>query len=132
MVSGSGTSLYFSNSSWRNRLDVRQYFMKDGSRNAICTLCKDKFAYHGGMSNLRDRLQRSHSAVYSRDSEQPKIDSIMKVQKCSPTRAKILDNLIVRLTVRDLQPVRMAKGRRFQELMEYCEPGYTLYHGGNI
>ena len=87
-----------------------QYFKKDGSRNVICTLCKSKFAYHGGTSNLRDHLQRSHSTVYAHDSGQPKIDSIMKVQKCSPACAKILDNLIVGLTVHDLRPARMVEG----------------------
>jgi len=126
MASGLGTSLYLSDSPRCNRSDVWQYFTKHGSKNVICTLCKGNFAYHGGMSNLRDHLQRSHSAVYVRDSGQPKIDSIMKVQKCSPTHAKILDNLMVRLTVRDLQPVRMVEGCGFQELMEYCEPGYTV------
>ena len=60
------------------------------------------------------------------DSGQPKIDSIMKVQKCSPARAKILDNLIVGLTVHDLRPVRMVEGQGFQMLMEYCEPEYTV------
>ena len=80
---------------------------------------------------LRDHLQRSHSAVYARDSGQPKIDSIMKVQKCSPVHAKILDNLIIGLTVLDLRPVKMVEGCRFQELMEYCELD-TLYHLANI
>ncbi|XP_065892775.1 E3 SUMO-protein ligase ZBED1-like [Dysidea avara] len=126
MASGSGTGLDLGDSSRRNRSDVWQYFKKDGSRNVICTLCKGKFAYHGSTSNLRDHLQRSHSAVYTRDSGQPKIDSIMKVQKCSPARAKILDNLIVGLTVHDLRPARMVEGWGFQELMEYCEPGYTV------
>ena len=79
------------------------------------------------MSNLQDHLQRSHSAVYGHDSGQPKINSIMKVQKCSPTHAKIQDNLIVGLTVHDLRPVKMVEGCGFQELMEYCEPD-TLYH----
>ena len=120
MASGSGES------SRRNRSDVWQYFKKEGSRNVICTLCKGKFAFHGGTSNLRDHLQRSHSAVYAHDSGQPKIDSIMKVQKCSPARAKILDNMIVGLTVHDLRPARMVEGRGFQELMEFCEPGYTV------
>ena len=77
------------------------YFKKEGSRNVICTLCKGKFAFHGGTLNLRDHLQRSHSAIYAHDSGQSKIDSIMKVQKCSPARVKILDNTIVGLTLKD-------------------------------
>jgi len=59
--------------------------------------------------------------VYTRDCGEPKIDSIMKVQKCSPARAKIPDNLIVGLIVCDLWVERHG----FQELMEYCEPGNT-------
>ena len=50
----------------------------------------------------------------------------MKAGKCSPARAKILDNMIVGLTIHDLRPARMVEGRGFQELMEYCEPGYTV------
>ena len=50
----------------------------------------------------------------------------MKAQKCNPARAKILDNLIVVLTDHNLLPMRMVEGRGFQELMEYCEPGYTV------
>ena len=74
MASGSGAGLDLGDSSWHNRSDVWQYFKKEGSRNVICTLCKGKFAYHGGMSNLRDHLQGSHSTVYTCDSGQPKID----------------------------------------------------------
>ena len=88
MTSGTGDS------SRHNRSDVWQYFQKDGSKNVICALCKGKFAFHGGTSNLRDHLQRSHAAIYAHDSEQPKIDSLMKVKKCSTARAKILDNMI--------------------------------------
>ena len=73
----------------------------------LCTLFKGN---HGSTSNLQDHLQRSHSAVYAHDSGQPKIDSIMKVQKCSPARAKILDNLIVGLTIHNLRPARMVEG----------------------
>ena len=74
MASGSGAGWDLGDSFRHNRSDVWQYFKKEGSINVICTLCKGKFAYHGGTSNLQDHLQRSHSAVYARDSGQPKID----------------------------------------------------------
>ena len=122
MASGSGES------SRCNRSDAWQYFEKV-ERNVICTLCKGKFAYLGGTSNLLDHLQRSHAAVYAHDSEQPKIDSLIKVKKCSPVRARMLDNMIVGVTVHDLRPARMIEGRGFHELMEYCEacePGYIV------
>ena len=125
MPSGSGAGLDLGDSSWHNRSGVWQYFKKEGSRNVMYPF-KGKFAYHGSTSNLQDHLQGSHSAVYAHDSGQPKIDSIMKAQKCSPARAKILDNLIVGLTVHNLRPARMVEGREFQELMEYCEPEYTV------
>jgi len=123
MASGSGDSFRHN---WSN---VWQHFKKEGSKNVICTLCNSKFVYHGGTSNLRDHLQRSHFAVYAHDSGQPKIDSLMKVQKCSPAQGNILDNLMVGLTVHDLRPTRMIEGLGFQELMEYYE---ILYHHGNI
>ena len=78
--------------------------VKDESRNVVCTLCKEKFAYHGGTPNLRDHLRRSHCAVYSYDCEQPNIDSLIKVNKCSPARAMMLDSMIVGMTVHDLRP----------------------------
>ena len=71
-------------------------------------------------------LQRSHSSPYARDSGRPKVDSILKVQMCSPARSKIQDNLIIGLTICNLRPVTMIEGRRFQELMEYYEPGCTV------
>ena len=120
MTFGSG------NSSRHNQSDLWQYFQKDGSKNVICALCKGKFAFHGGTYNLRDHLQRRHATIYAHDSEQPKIDLLMKVKKCSAACAKILDNMIAELTVYDLRPARMVEGRGFRELMEYCEPGYTV------
>ena len=59
-------------------------------------------------------------------SGQKKIESVLKVQKCSAERTKILDNLIVGLTVQDLRPMRIVEGKGFRKLMEYCEPGYTI------
>ena len=66
---------------------------------------------------MRDHLQRSHAAVYAHDSEQPKIDSLIKVKKCSPARAR----MIVGMTVHDYDQHEWLK-----DLMEYCEPGYTV------
>jgi len=90
MASGSGDSSRLSRSNVWQHFEARM------------------LAYHGGTSNLRDHLLRSHFAMYAHDSGQPKIAS--KVQKCSPARAKILDNLMVGLTVHGLQPTRMIKG----------------------
>ena len=59
-------------------------------------------------------------------SGQKKVQSVLKVQKCSAERTKILDNLIVGLAVQDLRPTRIVEGKGFQKLMEYCELGYTI------
>ena len=104
MASGS------SKSSRHNRSDVWQYFTKEGSKNVICTLCSSKFAFHDGTSNLQNHLQRSHSTIYVHDTGQPKIKSVIKVQKVSPAQAKTLDNLIVGLTIHDLRPAQMVEG----------------------
>ena len=54
-----------------------------------------------------------HAAVYAHDFEQPKIDSLVKVKKCSPAHAKVLDNMITGMIIHDLRPARMVKGRGF-------------------
>jgi len=92
----------------------------------MCTLCSNRFSFHGGTSNLQNHLQRSHSAIYVHDTGQPKIDSVIKVQKVSPARAKILDNLIVGPTIHNLRPAQMVKGLGFQQLIKYCKPRYTV------
>ena len=119
-------------SSRRLRSDVWKYFDKvgTGSKSVTCKVCKQKFAFHGGTTNLRDHLQRTHGAVYVPESAgcsgQKKIESALKVQRCSAERTKILDNLIVGLAVKDLRPTRIVEGEGFRKLMEYCEPGYTV------
>ena len=117
-------------SSRRLHSDVWKYFDKVESKSVTCKVCKQKFAFHGGTTNLRDHLQRSHGAMYVPESAgssgQKKIESVLKVQKCSAERTKILDNLIIGLTVQDLRPIRIVEGKGFRKLMEYCEPGYTI------
>ena len=112
------------------RSDVWNYFDKVEGKSVTCEVCKQKFAYHGSTTNLRDHLQRTHGAMYvpecTDSSGQKKIESVLTVRKCSAERTKILDNLIVRLTVQDLRPTRIVEGEGFQKLMEYCEPGYTI------
>ena len=112
------------------RSDVWKYFDKVESKSVTCKVCKQKFAFHGGTTNLRDHLQRSHGAMYVPESAgssgQKKIESVLKVQKCSAEQTKILDNLIVGLTVQDLRPMRIVEGKGFRKLMEYCEPRYTI------
>ena len=77
-------------------------------------------------SNLQSHLQRSHSAIYVHDTGQPKIDSVIEVQKVGTAQAMTLDNLIAGLTIHDLRPAQMVEGLRFQQIMEYCKPGYTV------
>ena len=105
-------------SSWRLRSDVWKYFDKVESKSVTCRVCKQKFAFHGGTTNLRDHLQRSHGAMYVPESAgssgQKKIESVLKVQKCSAERTKILDNLIVGLTIQDLRPARIVEGKDFE------------------
>ena len=85
-------------SSRRLRSDVWKYFDKvgTGSKSVTCKVCKQKFAFHGGTTNLRDHLQRTYGAVYVPESAgcsgQKKIESALKVQRCSAERTKILDN----------------------------------------
>ena len=112
------------------RSDIWKYFDKVESKSVTCKVCKQKFAFHGGTTNLHNHLQRSHGALHVPESVgssgQKKIESVLRIQKCSAERTKILDNLIIGLTVQDLKPTRIVKGKGFRKLMEYCEPGYTM------
>ena len=69
------------------RSDVWKYFGKFKSKSVTCKVCKQKFAFHGGTTNLSDHLQKSHGAIYVPESAgssgQKKIESVLKVQKCS-------------------------------------------------
>ena len=66
--------------------DVWKYFDKvgTGSKSITCKVCKQKFAFNDGTTNLRDHLQRTHGAVYVPESAgcsgQKKIESALKVQ----------------------------------------------------
>ena len=104
-------------SSWHLRSDVWKYFDEVESKSVTCKVCKQKFEFHGGTINLSNHLQRSHGAMYVPESAgssgQKKIESVLKVQKYSAERTKILDNLIVGLTVQDLRPMRIVEGKGF-------------------
>ena len=74
-------------SSRRLRSDVWKYFDKVGSKSVTSKVCKQKFAFHGSTTNLRNHLQRSHGTMHvpesSGSSGEKKIESVLKVQKCS-------------------------------------------------
>ena len=102
-------------SSWHLRSDVWKCFDK----SVTCKACKEKFAFHGGTTNLLDHLQMSHGTMYVPESAgssgQKKIESVLKVQKCSAERTKMLDNLVVGLTVQNLRPMQIVEGKGFKK-----------------
>ena len=51
-------------SSQRLHSDVWKYFDKVESKSVTCKVCKQKFEFHCGITNLRDHLQRNHGAMY--------------------------------------------------------------------
>ena len=88
----------------------------------LFVLCSNKFAFHGSTLNLRDHYKEAILPSMF----MPKIDSEMKVQKVSPAQTKTLDNLIIGLTIHNLRPAQRVERLGFQQLIEYCEPGYTV------
>ena len=62
------------------RSDVWKYFDKVESKSVTCKVCKQKFAFHCGTTNLRDHLQRNHGDMYVPESAgssgQKKIESV--------------------------------------------------------
>ena len=115
-----------SNSATTSRSDVWKYISKDSSSaSATCTLCEKVLAYHGGTSNLRDHLLRSHPREYHHeDKQQSTLDSIVK--KCSDARAKVISELLVDLVALDVRPVRFVEGEGFRRLLRFIEPGYRI------
>ena len=98
-----------------------------------CRLCKNKYAYLGTTSNLRDHLICYHKDKYKRsdaiesgDKQQTSLDIFVNGHKCPVARSKRITELLVLMIARDLRPDAIVEGEGFKRLLSFLEPGYVL------
>ena len=79
-----------SSSSSRGKSDVWNFFEKSGPKVVTCKLCAKEYAYHGGMSNLREHLTRNHPNEFKpeKHKQQPSLEGFLSRSKCPASRAK--------------------------------------------
>ncbi|GFR91484.1 zinc finger BED domain-containing protein 4 [Elysia marginata] len=117
---------------------------------ATCTICKETFNYPGGStSNLRRHITTKHAAsegasqletksnkecapkdVASKSTLfQPTLQSTLsrtKVYEPESAKKKFLDDLVVNMIVKDLQPFSVVEDEGFRSLVAGLDPKYQL------
>lgn len=66
------------------------------------------------------------SSELQQPAKTPKIDSFLSTRRCTVDRAHKLNDLIAKMIVEDLRPINTVEGRGFRQLLEFCEPNYTI------
>ena len=105
------------------------------NRKTPCKLCNLQHTDGGGTSKLINYLQVKHPQEYRRlvkNSESARTKkkqialnhSILRV--CNPLRAAAITERFATFVALDLQQLRVVKGIRFKQLMNYIEPGYVV------
>ena len=115
-------------SSSREKSDVWNFFEKSGPKVVTCKFCTKEYAYHGGMSNLREHLTRIHPNEFKpeKHKQQPSLNGFLSRSKCPASRAKRITELVVAMVARDHRPAAIVNGEGFQALLNYIEPGYKV------
>jgi len=80
------------------------------------------------MTNLYSHLEvKNPSKVKDDDACQGKQLSLPVAKNCPPTRSSKITTLIAaEFVARDMQPISSVDSSRFQQLLQYMEPGYKL------
>ena len=105
------------------RSDVWKFFCKTAEKKLSCKLCNKEFAYHGGTSNLRDHLQRSHTNKYNTTLEKQQTLPVMLVPE---VKVKVIDELLMNVVSVEIRPLSFVEGEGMCCLLNYLEPGYRL------
>jgi len=95
-------------------------------QKALCIVCENEYAYHGGTSNLRDHLVSAHPLKLRPPEDQRCLNAYLSKAKFPESRAKKITEHIAGMVVRDLRPAAMVEGVGFRALMNYVEPGYHV------
>ena len=117
------------------RSEVWKFFKKvvvSGKRKALCTVCGNTYAYHGGTTNLHEHLTSKHRLLYAKNTKSAEgtsentITSYTRSTRCSDARAKEITGKIVNMIALDLRPVNMVEGEGLRSLINYFEPAYKI------
>ena len=111
----------------RVKSEVWEFFVKkDTGKSALCKICNKEYAYHEGISNLRNHLMRSHPSKLYSPQGHCSLDPYLSHSKCSDARAKKITEHIVDMVVRYLWLAALVEGAGFKALMNYIEPDYRV------
>ncbi|GFN98186.1 Zinc finger bed domain-containing protein 1 [Plakobranchus ocellatus] len=127
---------------------VWSYMRKEESNSVVCLICKTSFKFTGTTSNLLKHLRLKHpteneeliknaeeqeakksKSAAAGPSTQPNImdtfQAAMKYKDGAP-RKQMLDRLVLRLVVEDLQPFSVIEDRGFCRLVKALDPRYSF------
>ena len=105
---------------------------------AVCRLCRKKFTYTRGTTNLNNHIRSQHSTEYAsehRDTKssepaikQPKQSSIEESfghkTPLSAAKKEEIDRAVENLIIKGLRPLSLVEDEGFIDLLKVCEPRY--------
>ncbi|KAK7916754.1 hypothetical protein WMY93_012515 [Mugilogobius chulae] len=101
--------------------------------HAICKYCRTKVKLCGNTTNIRLHMTRHHPEKPLLSTEpkgsvtQPTIGETFKTKyPASSPRAKKITSLLLAHICKDLRPYNVVENEGFRELLEECEPRYTV------
>lgn len=112
----------------------------------LCLICKDKLKYTGGTSNMNKHLRTRHPLEFAEMIEETTQESVEKLPRTPATvqptlmqtinktqaykddssKKQELDQLVVRMIVKDLQPLSVVENDGFRKLVHGLNPKYEL------
>lgn len=132
----------------RKRSDLWLHFTQQKNEKARCDLCKNIFSYKNGTtSNLRKHLANKHNIHPPKESKNCNQNSndenkdefenhekkcqnniVQYMRTVSVSRKKQIDNLILKMIVKDFQPFSIVEDEGFVALLKFIEPHYEVPH----
>ena len=133
-----------------SRSVVWQYFNKSGANlsKAICTVCGETLKHSNNTSNLFKHLKCKHFQVYEQVEEERKEEEAASSRAKRPAtrqqltmestftrsspyphssvRWKEATDAVVRMIVKDMQPLSVVENEGFRRLMQVMDPRYQL------
>ena len=115
----------------KNKSLVWQYFEKKDSNTVQCTYCQQTMRYFGNTSNLASHIRRRHTEALltpnkSDSVEVSSLQSRLAIEMQESPGVKTLDNSLVEMIVKDMQPLSIVENVGFQNFVRKLNPLYQL------
>lgn len=131
-----------SSSSTRQRSNVWTFFDKCPEKKVRCKLCKSELADFNNTSSLLKHIKSKHPEEAKRIEEEksqttakkPKMDQqtlqqatqhLLKYKQDAP-RQKLLEEKLMRMIVKDMQPFSMVEDEGFKDLLHTLDPRFNI------